>query len=90
MINLNTFLIYQRTGIYYDVSSATSEMKTTAPLELVNSAYTLVILKNRSRVVYKRNQTVCDTDRSKKENLLATHQVRHFGVSVDNCAKCHL
>ena len=65
-------------------------MRTTVPLELVNDAYTLVHLKDGTKVVFKINQAFCDTDSTQTEALLATHQVRDFGVSIDNCAKCHL
>jgi len=64
-------------------------MVTTAPLELVNEAYTLAILSDGSKVVFKINQAFCDTDPTQTEALLATHQVRDYGVSIDNCAKCH-
>ena len=90
IVNINSFLICTRTGEYFDVGGATNEMRTTVPLELVNDAYTLVHLKDGTKVVFKINQAFCDTDSTQTEALLATHQVRDFGVSIDNCAKCHL
>ena len=53
IIDLNVFLVYHHTGVYYDVGDATSEMKTTLPLKIVNSLYTLVILNNGSGVVFE-------------------------------------
>ena len=89
IVNTNAFMICTRTGEYFDVGGATSEMRTTVPLELVNDAYTLVHLRDGTKVVFKINQAFCDTDKGQTEALLATHQLRDFGVSVDNCAKCH-
>ena len=39
-------------------------MKTILPLELVNNTYTLVVLRDGTRVVFKTNQVFCDTDPS--------------------------
>ena len=83
------FFVITRTAIYFNVGSATSEMKTNALLELVNNAYTLVILHNGTRVVLKINLTFSDTDPFQTKNLLATYQVCDFGVLINNCDKCH-
>ena len=89
IIDLNIFSIFTYTSIYFDVGGATSEMKTTIPLELVNNAYTPEILRDGTRVVFKINQAFCDTNPSQIKALLDTHQVCDLRASIDNCAKCH-
>ena len=37
IVDLNSFLVSTRTGIYFDVGGATGEMVTSSPLELVNT-----------------------------------------------------
>ena len=51
--NLNLLSIFSGTDIYFYVVGATSEIKTTVPLELVNNAYTLAILRYGTRLVLK-------------------------------------
>ena len=41
IVNLNSFLIYEQTGIYYNVGGAMNDKMSSEPLELVNHAYTL-------------------------------------------------
>ena len=61
-----------------------------AKLELVNGAYTLVILPNNGNVAFKINQALLDNDPTQIEALLQPHQVRAFGVIVDNLASRRL
>ena len=69
IINSNLFPVFTCTGIYFDVGSATSEMKTTVPLELVNNAYTLAIICDGTRVVFKINQAFYNIDLLQVETL---------------------
>ena len=59
-------------------------------LELVSDAYTLVTLRNNSKVLFKLNQCFLDRNPKQTEALLQPHQMRAFGVVVDDCASCHL
>ena len=64
-------------------------MKSTK-LELVNDAYILVTLPDHVKVILNINQTFSDNDPTHTEALLQPHQVREFGIIVDDCAKIHL
>ena len=90
IINLNSFQVFSRTGIYFDVGGATNDMSSAEPLELVDEAYTLATMEDGQKVIFRVNQAFCDTDPSQREALLATHQVRDNGISLDNCAKRHI
>lgn len=91
IVNLYSFLVSTRTGVFYDVGGATGEMVTLSPLELVNKAYTLCTLPdNKKKVIFCVNQAFCNQDSNQKEALLATHQLHDFSTIVDNCAKRHL
>ena len=90
IITTNSFLIYTRTGIFYDVNGFAEEMSTSRPLELVNDAYTLASLSNGEKVIFKINQALAETNPNQKEALLAQHQVRDHGVILDSCAKRHI
>ena len=59
------------------------------PLELVNNAYTLVILGEEFKVVFKIDQSFSNIDPTQTEVLLATYQVLNFRFSTDNHTKCH-
>ena len=89
IVNLNSFLVYDRTGIYFNVDGATGDMTSCTPLELVNEAYTLATVDGK-KVIFRINQAFCDLDRNANEALLATHQVRDHGLALDNCARRHL
>ena len=90
IITTNSFLIYTRTGIFYDVNGFAEGMSTSRPLELVNDAYTLASLSNGEKVIFKINQALAETNPNQKEALLAQHQVRDHGVILDSCAKRHI
>ena len=59
-------------------------------LELVSEAYTLVTLSDNSKVIFKINQDFLDKDPDQYETLLQPHQMRAFGIVVDNCASRHV
>ena len=59
-------------------------------LELVNNAYTLVILEDEQKVILKLNQCLCNSDPHATEALLQPHQVRHHGVIVDDVSRKHI
>ena len=59
-------------------------------LELVSEAYTLVTLSDNSKVIFKINQAFLDKDPAQSEALLQPHQMRAFGVVVDDCASRHV
>ena len=40
IVNLNMFSTFNHNSVYFDIGSATSEIKLTVSLELVNNAYT--------------------------------------------------
>ena len=64
-------------------------MKSTK-LELVNNDYTLIILPNNFKVIFKINQAFLDNDPIQTEALLQPHQVRAFVIIVDDCTSRHL
>ena len=59
-------------------------------LELINEAYTLVILHNNTKVIFKMNQVFLDRYLNQTEALLQPHQARAFDVIVDDCTKRYL
>ena len=64
-------------------------MKSTK-FELVNDAHTIVRLPNNFKVVFKINQAFSPQDSNQTEELLQPHQVREFGIIVDDCESRHL
>ena len=69
IVNINDFLIESFTGIKFNVEGALNSMKSTK-LELINDVYTLVILSNHVKVIFKINQTFLDKDLTQTEDLL--------------------
>ena len=61
IIAISSFLIYFFTGITFNVHGAMASMNS-APLELVNNAYTLTTLEDGSKCIFKLNQCLCDPD----------------------------
>ena len=59
-------------------------------LELLNESFTLATLPNKSKVVFQINQAFLDRDPLKTEALLQPHQMRAFGLVVDDCAHRHI
>ena len=59
-------------------------------LELVSDAYTLVTLNDDIQVIFKINQCFLDRNPNQTEALLQPHQMRSFGVVVDDCASYHI
>ena len=54
-------------------------------LELVNDAYTRVTMPNTTKAIFKIDQEFLDTSHSKNEALFRPHQVRSFGILIDDC-----
>ncbi len=61
----------------------------TSNVEVVSDAFTLARFDDGSKVIFKLNQAFLDTSPNQHEALLAPHQAREHGVSIDNCARCH-
>ena len=76
-------------GIQSNIGGALNSMKSTK-IELVNDAYILVILPNNVKVIFKINQAFLDNDPTQTDVLLQSHQVREFGLVVNDCASRHL
>ena len=89
IISNNSFLINTYTGTFFNVDGALLNMKTNN-LQLVNDCYTVAILPSNKLVILKINQCLLDKDPSQQDLLLQPHQVRAFGVVVDDVAKRHL
>ena len=86
IVNFKAFLVYTRTGIFYDVGGALAGMEAQR-LELVNDAYTLATLPNDDKVIFHVNQAFYDEDSNATEALFTPHQLREAGLVVDNCAR---
>ena len=89
IVNINASLIEYFAGIQFYIGDDLNSTKSTK-LELVNNAYTLVILTNHVKVIFKINQACLDNDPTQTDALLQPHQVRAFGIIVDDCFKIHL
>ena len=90
ILNLNSFLIQTHTGVFYNVGGALESM-TSSTLEVVNDAFTLAILPGLDQnVILHLNQGLLDTGRRQCETLFQPHQLRAFGVIVDDCPSRHL
>ena len=89
IINLNSFLILSFAGVHFTVGGALNIMGSTN-LELVSNTYTLVTLVNNTKVIFKVNQAFLDRNLDQTEALIQPHQMRSFGVVVDDCTKRHL
>ena len=89
IVNINCFLIQSFAGIQTSVGGALNSM-TPSTLELVNESFTLVTLPNKCKVIFQINQAFLDRDPLQTEALLQPHQMRAFGIIVDDCAKRHL
>ena len=59
-------------------------------LEIVNGAFTIALLGDGTKILLKINQTLLDTNPDQDEALLQPHQVRSFGIIVDDCAYRHM
>ena len=89
IINNNSFLVQSFAGVIFNVGGALQGMSS-SNLELVNEAYTLATLCDSTKVLFKINQCFLDRDPMQTEALLQPHQMRAYGVVVDDCAKCHI
>jgi len=79
ILNLNSFLVQTYTGIDFIAGGALQGMRSSS-LELVNDAYTLVLLPTGEKVLLKFNQAFCDPDPLQLEALFQPHQLRAHGV----------
>lgn len=89
IINTSSFLVQSFSGEYVNISGALSSMSS-SNLEAVNDAFALAILGNGKRIILKINQALLDLNIDQTEALLQPHQVRSFGVVVDDCAARHI
>ena len=89
IVNLNSFLILSFAGVNFTVGGALNSMGSTN-LELVSTVYTLVTLENNTKVIFKINQAFLDGDPDQTEALFQPHQMRSFGIGVDDCTKRHM
>ena len=85
IININSFLVQSFTGAYVNKGGALSTMSS-SNLEIVNDAFTLALLGDGTKILLKINQALLDTNPDQDEALLQPHQVRSFGIIVDDCA----
>ena len=82
VITINSFLIYQRTGVYYTMSGpfGSNDIDCTGDsLEVVNQAYTLCTTNDGQKYILGINQAFCHLDPHQNEALLAPHQCRNHG-----------
>ena len=86
---INSFLIHTFAGVSHKINSALSNMKSNT-LELVSDDYTLVTINEHKKFVFKLNQVFLDRNPLQREALLQPHQMRAFGVMVDDCSRSHL
>ena len=56
-------------------------------LELINEAFTLATLPDKSKVIFQINQAFLDRDPLQTEALLQPHQMRAFDLVVYDCAQ---
>ena len=63
---------------------------TPSTLELVNESLTLFTLPNKSKVIFQINQVFLDRDPLQTEVLLQPHQMRAFGLVVNDCDNRHM
>ena len=89
IININSFLIHSFAGTKYKINGALNAMSSSS-LELVSEAFTLVTIDEDTKYIFKINQAFLDRDPTQSESLTQPHQMRAFGVIVDDCAKSHL
>ena len=89
IINNNAFFVKSFAGVLFNVGGALHGMRSSS-LELVNEAYTIVTLPDSTRIILELNQCFLDRDPLQTEALLQPHQVRAFGVVVDDCSSAHL
>ena len=87
--NMSAFLIESFAGIQFNVGGTLNNTISTK-IELANDACTLVTLTRNDKLIFKTNQVFLDNDPTQTEALLQPHQVRVFGVIVDDCASRHL
>ena len=59
-------------------------------LEIVNDAFTIANLGDGTKILLKINQALLDQNPGQDEALLQPHQVRSFGIIVDDCAQRHI
>ena len=72
IININSFLIQSFAGIYYNVGGALNRM-TPSSLELVNEAFTLATLPDKSKIIFQINQVLLNRDPLQTKSLLQPH-----------------
>ena len=89
IININSFLVQSFTGEYVNIGGALSTMSS-SNLEIVNAAFTIALLSDGTKILLKINQALLDTNSGHNEALLQPHQVRSFGIIVDDCAQRHM
>ena len=89
IINLNSFLILSFAGVHFTVGGSLNNTGSTN-LELVNSHYILVTLENNYNFIFIINQAFLDRYPDQTDTLIQPHQMRPFGVGVDDCSKRHL
>ena len=89
IISSNSFLIQTHTGVFFSVDGALHGMHS-PQLEVVNDAFTLAILPDRRKIILHVNQALLDTNGCQSETLFQPHQMRAFGVIVDDCPSRHL
>ena len=90
IISYSSFVVGCHTGIQYSVDGALGDMKSKAPLEVVNRFVTCCTLTaNKNKVLIELNQCLLDLS-NQSESLLQPHQARAYGVIVNEVAKRHL
>ena len=91
IISISSFVIGCRTGIKYSVDGALDDMKSSAPLEVVNRCVTCcTITTTKKKILLELNQCLLDLSANQSESLLQPHQARAHGVIVNDVAKRHL
>lgn len=89
IINVSSFLIQSFDGVMYNGGGPLNNMSA-SNLKLVNKAFTLCTFGDKSRIILKLNQYFWGRDPLQTEALLQPHQVRKFGVIIEDCTSFHL
>ena len=90
IISVSSFVVGCHTGIKYSVDGALDDMKSKAPLEVVNRCVTCCTLTTSKKILLELNQCLLDLSPNQSESLLQPHQARAHGVIVNDVAKRHL
>ena len=79
IVGINSFLVQTFTGAYINMGGALSTMSS-SKLEIVNDAFTLVLLEDGSKIIFRINQALLDLNLGQNEALLQSHKLEQLGL----------